>query len=278
MARNRTSPFEDLAEIASRLPWWGGALLALVAYVGFHHFAVQSNVAPIDPKYMGAFAGRELGRVLASFAQYVVPLTFLIGAGVSAVRAARARRLHGEVSRTPSRTALETMSWREFEELVGETFRRRGFAVERRGGHGPDGGVDLVLRLGSDTCLVQCKQWKARSVGVATVRELFGVMAAEGAVGGFVVASGSFTDEARRFAEGRAIALIGTETLLALVQAGRAAAPAAPTAREPAAAAAPACPECAAPMELRIARRGARTGQRFWGCSRYSGRRGTRAA
>jgi restriction system protein len=48
----------------------------------------------------------------------------------------------------------------------------------------------------SSSFLVQCKQWKAFKVGVQVVRELYGLMAAHGAAGGFVVTSGRFTDEA----------------------------------------------------------------------------------
>lgn len=36
------------------------------------------------------------------------------------------------------------------------------------------------------------------------------------------------------------------------------------------------CPECGAPMQVRIARRGSRAGQRFYGCSRYPRCRGVR--
>ncbi|UCV06849.1 restriction endonuclease [Dechloromonas denitrificans] len=290
MARKKTSSFEDLMEIAALMPWWGGVLSALVVYMVLHHFAAQSNVLPTDLKGMGAFAGRELWRTFALFLQYLVPIAFLVGAFVSAVRAARARRLHGDVSRTPTRNALEAMSWNDFEALVGETFRLRGFQVEARGGSGPDGGVDLALRLGRDTYLVQCKQWKSRNVGVATVRELFGVMAAEGAVGGFVVASGAFTEDARRFAEGRAIELVGTDTLLALVRAGGAPAVGKPVAQpqaspvvapvpvETAAADPVACPQCGSGMVVRTAKRGASAGEKFWGCSRYPACRGTRPA
>lgn len=286
MARKKTSSFEDLAEAAALLPWWGGVLLALLAYLVLHHFAAQPNVAPTDLKGMGAFAGRELGRTFALFLQYVIPLAFLLGALVSAVRATRARRLHREVGQAPTRNALESMSWWEFEQLVGETFRLRGFQVERRGGSGPDGGVDLALHLGGDTYLVQCKQWKSRNVGVAIVRELFGVMAAEGAVGGFVVASGAFTEEAKRFAEGRAIELVGTDTLLALVRAGHSQAvahpaparattqPVAPTA----AASAVVCPQCGSPMVQRTAKRGATAGEKFWGCTAFPACRGSRPA
>ena len=66
----------------------------------------------------------------------------------------------------------------------------------------PDGGIDLVLSKGSEKFLVQCKQWKAFKVGVTVVRELYGVMAAKGAAGGFVVSSGRFTDDATAFASG----------------------------------------------------------------------------
>lgn len=278
MARKKTSTFDDLAEIAARLPWWGGVLLALLAYLVFHHFAVQQNVAPTGLKGMGAFAGRELGRTLALFLQFIAPAAFLLGAVVSAMRAARARKLHGAVAQAPSRNALEAMSWHEFEALVGETFRQRGFEVEPRGGNGPDGGVDLALHLGSDSYLVQCKQWKSRSVGVAIVRELFGVMAAEGAVGGFVVASGAFTEEARRFAEGRAIELVGTDTLLALIQASSRLAASASVAPAAATASEPVCPQCASPMVQRTAKRGSTAGEKFWGCARYPVCRGTRPA
>jgi restriction system protein len=104
------------------------------------------------------------------------------------------------------------------------------------------------------------------------VRELFGVMAAEGAVGGFVVASGAFTEEAKRFVEGRAIELVGTDTLLTLIQSGAAQPVVQPAVTEIA------CPQCRAPMVQRTAKQGATAGERFWGCTRYPACRGTRPA
>lgn len=160
--------------------------------------------------------------------------------------------------------------------LVGEAFRRRGFRVDETGGAGPDGGVDLVLKKGAETFLVQCKQWRALKVGVDVVRQLYGVMAARGAAGGFVVTSGRFTDEARRFAEGRNLRLVDGEALMKLIGAvtprSLAAAPAAPAAE------APACPQCASAMVRRVATRGANAGKAFWGCATYPACRGTRVA
>jgi len=128
----------------------------------------------------------------------------------------------------------------------------------------------------ADKYLVQCKQWKSRSVGVVIVRELYGVMAAEGAVGGFVVASGDFTEEAKRFAEGRSIELLGTDTLLELVKVTGGEVPEFPLRSNNASK--HACPQCSSPMVLRTARRGNHPGKRFWGCSRYPGCKGVREA
>lgn len=68
--------------------------------------------------------------------------------------------------------------------------------------------VDLVLSWRGEKHLVQCKHWQAVRVDVDVVRVLYGVMAAKGAAGGFVVTSGRFTDDAIKFASGRNITLI----------------------------------------------------------------------
>lgn len=275
MARNKTSTFEDLIEIASRLPWKAGVALALASYFIFHYLA---NLPPLsfaapDMKTYGQTVGngvvRQLTITLSMFLQYIVSIAFLIGAGISFYKRRRQSVLHLQVASAPSRNALENISWLEFEGLTAEVFRRKGFQVNERGGNGPDGGVDLELRAGSDKYLVQCKQWKVLKVGVATVRELYGVMAAEGAVGGFVVASGEFTAEAKRFAEGRSIELVSTDTMLRLVkETGAAGASSTPHQSQAD------CPRCGSPMMQRTAKRGGNAGKSFLGCSRYPACRG----
>ena len=107
----------------------------------------------------------------------------------------------------------------QFEQLVGEGFRLQGYTVTETGGVGVgDGGVDLVLRRGTETFLVQCKQWRAFKIGVDVVRELFGVMAAKGAAGGFVVTSGTFTADATAFASGRNVILINGTKLHEMIR------------------------------------------------------------
>ena len=48
--------------------------------------------------------------------------------------------------------------------------RKRTSLVEETGGGGADGGIDLLLAGSEGKVLVQCKQWRARKVGVDRVQ------------------------------------------------------------------------------------------------------------
>lgn len=84
VARNRSTPFEDIVHIVAKLPWWVGVALAIVFYLWMHHVATQVSPPTTDLKQMGAFVGGEIWRTLATFLQYVLPAGCLIGAGISA--------------------------------------------------------------------------------------------------------------------------------------------------------------------------------------------------
>lgn len=271
-------------DLVAMLPWWAGVALAAVLYLILHGMASQEVVAAVKPGEMGAMVTQTLWKTLATFGQYVLPLICLAGAGISAWRRRERRNLIADVGQNKAADALNGMNWREFEMLVGEAFRLQGYGVLETGG-GADGGVDLVLSKGAEKYLVQCKQWKAFKVGVDVVRELYGVMAAKGAAGGFVVTSGRFTEDAVSFASGRNLKLIDGPLLHGLIhqarnsggqasarQGGAASVSAAP-ADTPSV---PCCPACSKPMVKRTAKRGASAGEEFWGCSAYPTCRGTR--
>ena len=283
MARRKKGGLaEALVSATALLPWWAGIALALGAYLWLHGVAQKPMDTLLQPAQAGSLAISAMGHGLALVGQYVLPCLFLLGAGISAYKRNQAKQLHAEAANRADGVAQGT--WREFEVLVGEYFRRQGFSVLNNGGGGPDGGIDVLLQKGTDRYLVQCKQWRARSVGIVPVRELYGVMAAQRVAGGFVVTSGEFTQEARKFAEGREIQLINGKALQSGVraQASTAASPAlsAPLAASAVSpvAAVPDCPQCNAPMALRQARNGAAAGKQFWGCSLYGQNkcRGTR--
>jgi restriction system protein len=281
MARKKQSPAEDLMDLVAMLPWWAGVWLALISYLVLHRFAVTPNPVAVQPGQMGDFVGRTLVATFASIGQFLVPFLCLLGALASFFRRRQREALVSGVSQSNSAGALNRMSWREFEMLVGEAFRLQGYKVGERGGEGADGGVDLVLRKGTETHLVQCKQWKAYKVDVKVVRELYGVMAAEGATGGFVMTSGTFTADAQAFARGLNIELVDGPKLFALIQQAKAsrstATPLSIARPSPVSAPlSPECPHCGSSMVLRTAKKGVNAGSQFWGCSQYPACRGTR--
>jgi restriction system protein len=279
MARRRKDGIaEDIVEIVARLPWWAGVVLALVSYVVLHRLAVAPKTVT-HPGQLSQVVVQTWVGGLALAGQFILPALCLIAALVSFLRRRKRQTLVSGVANARTADALHGMSWKEFEMLVGEAFRLQGYAVTEIGGGGADGGVDLVLRKGSEVSLVQCKQWKATQVGVQVVRELFGVMAARGAAQGFVVTSGSFTADARSFADGRNIKLVDGAKLFGLVQQARRSFQAGRPAVAPSSEQVPQvpeCPKCRAPMVRRTAQKGSNPGSKFWGCSAFPKCRGAR--
>ncbi|MEO7938531.1 MAG: restriction endonuclease [Burkholderiaceae bacterium] len=285
MARKqKTSPTEDLMNVIALLPWWAGVGLALVSYFVLHKFASQEAVMNTTTGQIVPSVTLVAGRAAANIGQYLLPFICLAGAGISAYRRRQRQTLVANVANDSAADALEGISWQEFEMLVGESFRLKGYEVRENATGGPDGGIDLVLRKGNEKFLVQCKQWKAFTVGVTIVRELYGVMAAEGAAGGFVVTSGKFTREATDFAKGRNVQLIDGTFLIGMIKSATAArgnrGKPLPEhqASTSATTTAPSCPLCAKTMVKRTAKKGANAGQVFWGCSCYPACKGIRQA
>lgn len=181
---------------------------------------------------------------------------------------------------------VDRLSWRDFERQVAEVYRQEGYWVEECGGNGPDGGVDLRLTRGGERVLVQCKHWKSWKVGAPVVRELYGVLMAEGANRAVVITSGRISREAVSFAEGKPLELVSGDGLLALLrkfQRNLAASlgQTVPVAKEPTfqtVSTAPACPRCGEGMVLKLARKGASAGREFWSCHRFPACHGSRSA
>ncbi|MEE3504711.1 MULTISPECIES: restriction endonuclease [unclassified Pseudomonas] len=297
----KTSPFEDLFYIASKLPWWVSAMIAIASGVYLHSIAIAQTPIYSGMQHLDSMIFNTAFKTFATFGQYLVPLIFLGGAAASVFGRRKRRRLLAAVA-MPGGKTLEGITWQQFELLVGEALRHQGFSVQETGGNGPDGGVDLVARKDGEKYLVQCKQWRSLQVGVPTVRELYGAMAAEGATGGFVITSGRFTGPAKQFASGRNLRLVDGELLNQWIAATKRPGPrptsavveeqvepvivpevakappvAEPPAKpSPAKPVAPACPHCRKPMVIRVARSGANAGGDFWGCSSYPGCKGIR--
>lgn len=215
MAGRRKNLIENIVELTALWPWWVGVLAALVSG------AVLYGLLHTPPlSFPGDDVIQPVLRGLVTGLQYLLPAVSLAFAVLSAWLRYKQHKNYADVAGERGHVALELLTWREFEHLVGEFFRRKGFMVERRGGHDPGSGVDLVASIGEDRYLVQCKHWRMQRVGVKVVREICGVAAAESAAGVFVVTSGNFTEEARRFVEENRIdiELIAGDQLRRMIQ------------------------------------------------------------
>lgn len=217
--RKKQSGFEALAA----LPWPVGLIAGIVAYLGVRHG-------------IGWWLSHQGGTLAQGIAQQAdgmfAPMAWmLLGlcwmAALFSYLGTRQRRRFLE-----TRTTLESLAaggWRQFEQLVGEAFRRQGYSVEETGLAGPDGGIDLILRKDGRRTLVQCKQWKRQQVGVSVVREMYGLLAHHQAHAVKIACIGTYTKDAERFAEGKPIELIGGEQLLNMIRAVQQHATAQPT-------------------------------------------------
>ncbi len=193
--------------ILAACPWWTFVVLA-VAY-----FAGMRFVIPWIFARSHDFAFQVVSRVAPVFAW--VGLLLLIPAALLAVRSIAERRL---LEKQRELEDIRALSWQQFELLTAHAYRRQGYSVQKTGGSGPDGGVDLVLKKDGNTLLVQCKQWKARTLGVNVVLEMFGVMTAQHAHGAIILSSGLFTQDARIFAAGKPIDLVEGQQLVELIR------------------------------------------------------------
>lgn len=267
---------EDLLDLGMRFSWKACVAAAVVSALvlqGLAHFLV-GPAPPTGLSGFGGYAARNLAGTIFRLLGIAVPLALAIAALTSALHRSQASSLH-QRAHAGGMDALRRMSWSQFERLIGEAFRRRGFDVRETGKGGGDGGVDVVLAKDGRKYLVQCKHWRAQSVGVAVIRELNGVVAARGASGGFLVTSGTFTQQARVFARTCPIDCIDGEQLEKLIHQPDASPGAGGgVGSVPSAGPAKSCPKCGSAMVQRVAKKGPNAGTGFWGCTRYPACRG----
>lgn len=114
---------------------------------------------------------------------------------------------------TATTPAIDALRPDQFELFVGEIFRRAGYTVEISAAAAQGDSIDLTLRRDAETILVQCKHWKTSRVTEREVREFYGTMTGNGAPRGIFVTAGSFSRDAREFAEGKGIDLMDRAAL-----------------------------------------------------------------
>ena len=265
MARRKDNLLKDIMDLLMVLPWWCSPIASIIAYVGLG--SILPTLLPVEnPLFLGI--SRGLPHLAVFFA-----LVLLIPMPFAFFNTRRKKRLLDAQSGIES---IQSLSWRQFEELVAEAYRRDGYSVRENLKAGADGGVDVRLQKDGQLHLVQCKQWKSQKVGVSVVREMFGVMVAEGAATVSVFTSGYFTQEAKNFAEGKPIDLVDGPALSNLVGHLQSGSNPVTTSQHTDEESSQACPKCGGELVARTAKKGANVGKQFIGCTSFPRCRYTR--
>jgi restriction system protein len=265
MAKKYTSFFDLLIQA----PWWVPVAVAAITYVFL--VLIFPNIQTANPMITAIFIA------LSQAAPFFTGV-FLLATPFAYFNSRRKQEL---LDRQQDIDSIKALSWKEFEELVAEAYRRQGFRVIENG-FGPDGGVDVKLSKNKQTILVQCKQWKSKNVGVAVIREMFGILTSENATKVVIICCGGFTREASNFAENKPIELIDGTELLSIVkdiqcnsssnvenstnpmplESSQQLEPSPNVNQAP-------CPKCGNQLVQRQAKRGANLGHAFLGCSSF---------
>ena len=135
-------------------------------------------------------------------------------------------------------TNLRHLDAAEFEHLVAEMFRRRGWKVNITGRHdAPDGNIDIEMSKDGQRTVVQCKCWERKHVGIDEIRKFGGTLLREGLRGsdGIFVTLSDFTSQARDEAHELGLILVDGCELLTQIESVRRSEP---------------CPECGRPMRF----------------------------
>ncbi len=251
----------DLLTELTHMPWWVSVIVSALCYVTLKY------IFPTVTADSAVLSGLSQG--FSNIAHFI-SLVLLIPVPFSLLNQNRKKKL---IKTERSLDKIKILDWKNFEDLVGEAFRQTGYSVKDNSVNGADGGVDLWLCKDNKQYIAQCKRWKSQKVGVAIVREMYGIMISESADGVFIISSGNFTNEAVEFADGKPIQLINGNDLVTLIEEidGNSTTEI-KTVQEVPTKDIPLsnnCPRCGGELIKRQAKKGPNAGSVFWGCSNF---------
>lgn len=172
-----TAPRRVIAQLyafATRLPWWGGLLSALAAYVLLHPISRLQMPTPIESLDVGAVALGQIFVFLANIGQFLLPLAFLVIAGVSGFN----RWKHGDPRLPVAQDGVIDTS--DAELMAG-----RQLAALIRDERGVEEGVELSIpptrRHKVD---LRTSQWRLPRIRAAKIVDTVGILATLGALWG----------------------------------------------------------------------------------------------
>lgn len=214
----------------------------------------------------------NLPAVVSSISLYVAYL-FITGSIVKNIQVGMSGKLLRRIRNSEeAKWVLSQMKWDQFEKILQKFFEQKGYKAILTA-TGADGGVDILLEKNARREMVQAKHWKTNRVGVAIVREIFGVVQAEGFHRGFIITSGLFTQEAREFSDkvnGKVI-LIDGDLLIEIIKGDSNFDKSTNTGIHQVPTDSSTCELCGGQMMLRSANK-----KTFWGCDNFPDCRNTK--
>lgn len=168
------------------------------------------------------------------------------------------------------KTFLRSLEWKRYEEVCMEYLRIRNCAAEVTC-NGADGGVDIKIhdKDGTLFAVAQCKSW-SKPIGVALIRELYGVMASDKVKYGIFLTTSIFSPDAIEFAKGKSLILIDADEFVKLInelnEEDRLKLSKIATEGDYTT---PTCVKCNVKMVKRTVKNGQHAGNEFWGCANY---------
>ncbi len=202
----------SLARFDDRVGWAAVVIPFCGAAVGFARGMEQGWVAAI-----------VLALVATMFTFFLVAVPVLIGLSYIPRLSSRIRNYFRfksalqafEEWETRTRTEFwRSLSCRAFEVELARLLEAHGYSVELTPYSG-DMGVDIVLRRGGRTTLVQCKQ-TAKPVGPAVARELYGSLVSSEADDAILACTAGVSRGARDFLSGKQVRVMDLLEILEL--------------------------------------------------------------
>ncbi len=150
---------------------------------------------------------------------YLLPLAagLLILAAAFAMRLSAARK-RGEREVAAGLEVVRGLRWKEFAQLVTQSFESRGYAAQTNQRKPGEDGVDMILTRAEERVLLQVKHGGSYLVGAGPVRLLAGMLAAQQAQSGVIATSGAFDAAAIDAARNVPVSLLDGEPLWSSVK------------------------------------------------------------
>jgi len=113
--------------------------------------------------------------------------------------------------------SLKKLSWYDFELAMMELFAHSGWEVRGNEKKGADGGVDIWLKKGRTSAIVQCKRYENAPVTIKVIREMYGLKHEYDVDEVYIGTTSRFTKECQPFAKGKKMTLIDGKALMKLI-------------------------------------------------------------